>query len=263
MSRELEGIELGIKIHGENSDSGPSIIKGAGAPAGGGLQDDAEKASLYIDETNAKVYQKHTAGAGAGNWAEVPFLSAGYTAASGDPVALEGFEATIAKLDGNIDALETVLGVSQGDTDLGTFTGGIVTDNASVRTVVQDLINYINNIIDDQNSADGVTAVTVIDSELCDEFLAVEYLITISLNSAPAQRKMMRVTMFHDGHAGADATDAKDSITSVKRFGASFNADVDSDVSGVGAAQVMNLKVTSSEIGGVDVRCKAVAKVKA
>lgn len=66
-------------------------------------------------------------------------LSGGYAAASGDVTAGDTVEAAIQKLDGVNDAQDSVLGVTQGDTNLGTFTGDIISDNGSVKAGMQEL----------------------------------------------------------------------------------------------------------------------------
>lgn len=75
MGRVLHSIEKGLKITGENSDSGVSFLFGAGVPgADAGVQDAAEVGSIYM-QTNGQLYQKKTAGAGADKWERKATLS--------------------------------------------------------------------------------------------------------------------------------------------------------------------------------------------
>lgn len=66
-------------------------------------------------------------------------IAAGYTAASGDPSSADTVQSALEKVDGNNDAQDLLLGTSQGDVDLGTFPGGIIADNASVKTALQEV----------------------------------------------------------------------------------------------------------------------------
>jgi len=66
-------------------------------------------------------------------------LSTLYAAASGDVAAGDTVEVAIQKLDGNNDAQDTLLGTIQGATDLGVFTGDIITDNNTVKGALQEL----------------------------------------------------------------------------------------------------------------------------
>lgn len=66
-------------------------------------------------------------------------LSSGYSPVNGDPAAGDSVELAIGKLDGNQDDLQLLQGVSQGSTDLGTFTGTTITDGQTVKSALQEL----------------------------------------------------------------------------------------------------------------------------
>lgn len=66
-------------------------------------------------------------------------LSSGYTPGSGDITPSDTVESAIQKLDGNVDDLTTTVGVSQGDTDMGTYTGTIISDNQNAKQNIQEL----------------------------------------------------------------------------------------------------------------------------
>ena len=66
-------------------------------------------------------------------------LSSSYAAAAGNPVAGDTVEAAVAKLDGNNDQQDQVLGTSQGDTDLGIFSGATIPDGSSVKGALQSV----------------------------------------------------------------------------------------------------------------------------
>jgi len=66
-------------------------------------------------------------------------MSAGYAAANGTIAAGDSVEEAIQKLDGNQIDIISSLGVSQGDVDLGTFTGSTISDNITVKSALQEL----------------------------------------------------------------------------------------------------------------------------
>jgi hypothetical protein len=66
-------------------------------------------------------------------------ISSGYTPGSGDITSSDTVESAIEKLDGNNDDQDTLLGTSQGDTNLGTFTGATIPDSSSVKGALQSM----------------------------------------------------------------------------------------------------------------------------
>lgn len=231
MARVGFTVEKLLQLVPENGDSGASFLFGSGAPGGDtGEQDDAEIGSVYLRTDTFTIYQKLADANVAADW---------YTYAS----------------------LYDILGVNEGDIDLGTFTGGIVTDNSDVRTVIQDLIDYINDNLAEDLSADGVTTVTTIDEELVDDVCAVHYFVCISFADDPSRRQSFFVHAMHDGTAAADAANIDDNIYSKNKHGAAFNYTLTMELSGTGATQEMRLRVASTETNGVDVRARKVGQV--
>lgn len=82
-------------------------------------------------------------------------LSSGYSAVNGTVTIGDSVEVAIEKLDGNQADIQTALGVSQGSTDLGTFTGNTITDNQTVKGALQDLETAHEEV--DQNVDDLIT----------------------------------------------------------------------------------------------------------
>lgn len=66
-------------------------------------------------------------------------IDSGYAPGSGDPMAGDSVLSAIQKIDGNVDALTSAVGVSQGDTDMGTYTGALLNDNESAKQNIQQL----------------------------------------------------------------------------------------------------------------------------
>lgn len=66
-------------------------------------------------------------------------LATGYAAASGDVTDADTVQSALQKIDGNVDAIEDAVGVAQGATDMGTYTGSIISDNQSAKENIQEL----------------------------------------------------------------------------------------------------------------------------
>lgn len=73
------------------------------------------------------------------NFADGISLAAGYTPASGDISSADTVQSAVEKLDGNVDALTSAVGVAQGDNDMGTYTGSLLNDNESAKQNIQQL----------------------------------------------------------------------------------------------------------------------------
>lgn len=375
MARELVGIERGLRIFGENSDTGYDIIFGTGAPGSVAQENTAEAGSLYIRTDTFQFYQKDTAGSGTDKWtrsasvddvASIQWrsekvkvvtndtspsdgatitsfgdddgggpnvdntgfavndhiiydadgtpklfivssvaagditvtsvgvsvlvdndayvaqfylpdpvgqegqalvvysggiivkigdvnwdlatginLSSGYTAASGNPVASESIESAMQKLDGNIDALNTLTGTAQGAVNLGTFTGGIITDNTTIKAALQELETNVEGLIT-RTSATGITTITTLDSVIVDNVRSTQWLVTVTLDSAPANVKSYLIHAGHNGTVSADATIVDDAVLNRLKIGSNFNLTVGVDLNGAAGAQVMRLTITAS-----------------
>ena len=89
------------------------------------------------------------------NFADGIQMAAGYSAASGDVTASDTVQSAIEKIDGNNDDQDTLLGTSQGDTDLGTFTGVTIPDSSTVKGALQSLETAHEEV--DQNVDDLIT----------------------------------------------------------------------------------------------------------
>jgi hypothetical protein len=75
-------------------------------------------------------------------------MATGYNPVSGNPSAADSIQGAVQKIDGNVDAVETVLGTAQGDTDLGNTGLNILADNTNVITAVTDLDNATSDNAD-------------------------------------------------------------------------------------------------------------------
>ena len=232
MSRQGFTVEKLLEIVGENLDVGTQLLQGTGAPGGdAGEQDDAPVGSIYMRDTG-EVHVKIADANVAADWF-------------------------------SYNDIYTILGMAPGDLDSGVYAGPILTDNTTVKANIQELADYISNVVDEQSSSNGVTADTVIDDELVDNILAVTWHVVISQFDDEAKRQAFYVEASHNGKGAADATTIDDTIYAKTKHGATFNNTVTVVLSGVGAAQVMQLKVASTETNGVNVRAQTVSKVNA
>lgn len=169
MARVLHAIEKGLRVYKENSDTDfVDHIFGAGAPIGtSGETSEAPIGSLYQDTTNGALYIKKTDTDAAIDWfafeagaeADDIEIASPYVAASGDVTDADTVQSALEKIDGNNDAQDSLLGTSQGDTDLGTFTGDIISDNTTVKNALQELETELvdtRDNVDDLISLSGV-----------------------------------------------------------------------------------------------------------
>lgn len=140
MSRVNFAVEQGFDIYDVNGNIRAAQLAGTTAPGGDtGPQDDAPIGSIY-QRSDGSFYVK-TANAGAtGDWKIVPVqLSGSYTPANGTVAIADSFEDAIEKLDGNQQDIQTASGLTQGDTDYGTFTGTTIPDNSTSKGALQSL----------------------------------------------------------------------------------------------------------------------------
>lgn len=80
-------------------------------------------------------------------------VSGGYTPATGNPLPSESVQAILQKLDGNNDAQDSAIGVGQGVSNLGTWTGTgatrILTDSTeSAKSAIEKVANDIGSVTD-------------------------------------------------------------------------------------------------------------------
>jgi hypothetical protein len=73
------------------------------------------------------------------NFADGINLAAGYAAASGDVTSSDSVQTALQKIDGNNDAQDTLIGTSQGATNLGVFSGSTISDNSTVKGALQEV----------------------------------------------------------------------------------------------------------------------------
>ena len=177
-------------------------------------------------------------------------LSVGYVAGSGNITSSDTVESAIEKLDGNLDNTTLTIGRDiQSDTHMGSYTGGLLTTDQSIKTNIQELSDAIAN----QENTDGVTTEDTMDEILVDEVLAVEWFVTCCLVSNKSQRKTFKIVAHHNGIVGgADANSVDENLFSKLKTGSIFNSVFSVDLNGVTTAQVMRLRASAS--AAIDVK---------
>lgn len=126
-------VEQGIEILTPDSDVGIWLIQGAGAPPGtSGPSDDATIGSVWHDNSGSGLmYRKVASTSSARDW--LRFTD---------------------------ETVYTLIGVSFGDTNLGTFSGTIISDNTDAKNALQELETYIEGLSVSPTGSVNVAAAT-------------------------------------------------------------------------------------------------------
>lgn len=253
--------ELGFGIFNENGDVAIKLLRSAGAPDGTSTgQADAPIGSILMTETG-EFYKKIADADVASDWKRMSsedatdmFITAGIDIATNGTVANgDSVEEAFGKLQANQDDLLTALGVAQGDVDMGTFTGSVISDNVSAKVALQELETFAENIAGgSEDTASGITTPVRLGAELVDNSDYCEYEIMVKDSANPENKEVVKIGALHDGSASADATVVDYNKFSKLRVGASFNVTIDVTLSGAGAAQDFAVEISSTEISGVD-----------
>lgn len=172
--------------------------------------------------------------------------------------AFQALETAHEEVDQNVDDLITLSGMPENSTDNGVMdSGDILSDNATTNALLKEVDAELTR----QNGASsvlGVTVQTTIDEVLVDEVANVHWLVTIENAATPANKKHFEIFAGHNGTTVTDADDVDDTIFARLRHGASFNNNITVDLNGVGAAQVMGLRISSTEPSGINVYAKRI-----
>jgi len=167
--------------------------------------------------------------------------------------------------------IRTFVGKSAAGSETPTYTSnGYISNGDTLEAAIGKLDNQIGINVGNINAnaseiaqartetqALNVTTLTTVDSVNCDVTAAVKWMVYVQGNLVGDAAKKFCIEVFatHDGHnvsGGADATQADDTQYAKLKVGNLSGLDISIDVSGAGAAQVMNLKVVSTD--AVDVR---------
>lgn len=196
------------------------------------------------------------------NWQTATFIdiSGGYTAGSGDPGSGDSVESAIEKVDGNNDAQDTLLGTSQGDTDLGTFPGDIISDSNSVKGALTELEAAIEAIETEASVNVPAATPTPVLPLLVDDFNYIEYEVWCFEQSDETAKEGFKFTVLHDGTSVADATDngTDNSVSNKHNINKISGLTIDHVLTGTGAAQTIALEISATAAITVKARRTAV-----
>lgn len=268
MALDTFNAELGFGILEENGVSEAiRLIRTNAAPDGTSFgQSEAPLGSILLRESG-EIYQKR-ANAGTGSdWRRVSsedasdsFLTSALDIlTNGTITAGDSVEVALGKLQANQDDLLTTVGVAQGDVDMGSFTGSVISDNVSVKTALQELETFAENISGGSNdSASGITTAQRLGAELVDTSDYCEFEVIIKETANPENKQILKIGSVHDGSASADATEVDFNKFSKLKVGSNFNYSIDVTLNGSGAAQDFAVEISSSEPSGVDATVRKV-----
>lgn len=179
-------------------------------------------------------------------------LSSGYAAAAGNPVAGDTLEAAVAKIDGNVDALNTLSGVAQGATNLGSWTSPVdllFSATSTVKALFQrigDLLMQFRGV-----QVASITTSTMVDQVPVATVKAVKWFVTAFEIATPANSVAFEVYALNNG------TLVDDNLVSKLKVGSTFNLTTNVDISGGN----MRLMIASTT-GGVTVTARRIEVVK-
>lgn len=171
--------------------------------------------------------------------------------------ALQALETAHEEVDQNVNDLITLSGLPENTTDHGTMNGDILGDNQTTQQLFQQIDNELTELTG-KATALGVTTATVVDSLDTKVVANAHYWVTIENAASPQNKKHFELFVGHDGTTLLDATDVDDTKFARLKQGSNFNRKVDTVLAGSGPAQTVDLVVTSTEPGGVNVYVRKV-----
>ena len=179
-------------------------------------------------------------------------VSGTYAASSGNPLANDTVEVVLQKLDGNIDAVNTLTGVAQGGTTLGTWSSPVdllFAASASIKAIFQRIGELLMQFRGVQST--GITTITTVDSVPVASVKCVKWLVTAFEEATPANASASEVFALNN------TSSADDTIFAKLKLGSAFNLSLTVDVSGGN----MRLRAASTT-GGVTVTARRLEVVK-
>ena len=165
--------------------------------------------------------------------------------------ALQALETALDTAEDEIDDLEAAVGSSTGVAGITYTEQNYVTDGESLNVGV-DKLDITLNKARHESAAAGVTTATVVDSVVVDDYDTVKWIITVTSAADPTVKEAFEIFALHNGSPAADADDIDFTNYAKLKTGTIAGLDIDVVLAGTGAAQTMDLQVTST--GSVDVK---------
>ena len=152
--------------------------------------------------------------------AESFVLTSGWTAANGTVAQGDTIEAAIEFLAGNQVDLTTLSGVAQGSTNLGTFTGGLLSDTETIKSALQTLETEVErSYLRTGSVAVAAATITTVDSFTASSVEGVIWELVVEENSDDGIRYKTRIevttngTVVNHNESGIIETGAPGTIT--------------------------------------------------
>lgn len=176
-------------------------------------------------------------------------LAPGYTPGNGSISSSDTVNSAIQKLDGNQQDIQAASGLTQGDVNYGTFSGGSLADNQTSKQLFQRLETLLEQMRGVQVA--GITALATVDSVPHASVKSCKWLVEAFEVATPANRKAVEIYALNNGTLVDDTQYAKLSL------GSNFNLNLVVDISGAD----MRLRASSST-AGVTVTARRIEVVK-
>jgi hypothetical protein len=174
----------------------------------------------------------------------------GYTEINGPVLGSDTVQVALEKHGGDITDHLAATGISRGDTDMGTYTGDIISDNIAQTGINQELEDAIESIARQFSGTVPQNTPTNVDSILVDEFQRCTWIVTARDTANPERVRSLEVNAIHNGHGAADATNSDRSISERINVG-NVNLQIDIVLTGAAGTQAMNLELDTNEAGGI------------
>ncbi len=151
--------------------------------------------------------------------------------------AIQSLETAQEEIDQNVNDAITASGIAENATSYGTFTGSTLADSQNSKQLFQRLETLLEQL--QGNTVAAITTSTAVDSVPHATVKACKWLVTVSEDATPTNRKAYEIYAVNNGSS------VDDDKKSILKVGSNFNESVNVDISGAN----MRLMVASSSAG--------------
>ena len=163
--------------------------------------------------------------------------------------ALQSVETSLEEIDQNVNDAITASGIAENATSYGTFTGSTLADTQNSKQLFQRIETLLEQL--QGNTVAAITTSTAVDTVPHATVKACKWLVTVSEDATPTNRRAYEIFAVNNGSA------VDDNKTSILKVGSAFNESVTVDISGAN----MRLMVASSS-AGVTVTVRRIEVIK-
>jgi hypothetical protein len=151
--------------------------------------------------------------------------------------ALQSVETSLEEIDANVNDVITASGIAENATNYGTFTGNTLADSQTAKQLFQRIEVLLEQL--QGNTTAAITTAVAVDSVPHATVKACKWLVTVSEDATPTNRKAYEIFAVNNGSA------VDDNKVSILKVGSNFNESVSVDISGAN----MRLMISSSSAG--------------